>query len=51
MTKDQEYQITECAREMEHGATPADLRAKGYAVGAIREAILRINAQRKEPQP
>ena len=41
MTKDQEYQITECLRELEAGVTPNQLLSNGYAAGAIIEALTR----------
>ena len=41
MTRDQEYQITECLRELEAGVTPNQLLTSGYAAGAIIEALTR----------
>ena len=43
MTRDQEYQITECVRERRDGATCEELRAKGYAEKAIRISKERTN--------
>ena len=39
MNPQQEYQITECVRELANGATPQELRNKRYAEGAIQAAI------------
>ena len=38
MTREQEYQISACTRELKDGATYASLRRVGYAAGAIQAA-------------
>ena len=43
MNRHQEYQITECVRELRNGATPEQLRAENYAEGAIKAAQERLS--------
>ena len=45
---DMEKQIADCVNLIEQGATPQDVRDLGFAAGAVRGAVLRIQINEQE---